>query len=194
VIPAKPMVVALPLTLLALQARADDVEPPRKGLTAQIVVKSKLPLETSELEWELVLTNEGKSPVRICTLCNGCGGGWKGSYDQTFDPDFWKSGRPRDEEFGKHVVTLKAEESVSLRQLLGGDRGEKYTITAAYQVGKKFAARHKVWEGKVEAKPVVIRAIKLENAKDGDGLRLRCPGVGCPRKSGHLLGSEASRK
>jgi hypothetical protein len=157
---AKPILVALALALLAPQARADDVEPPRKGLAARIVVKSKLPLETNELKWELVLTNEGKTPVRVCTLCGGSGGGSKGRYEQSFAPDFWKSDRPRDEEFDKHVVTLKAGQSVSLPGSLGGYRGEKYTVTASYQVGKEFAARHKVWQGKAEAKPVVIRAVK----------------------------------
>jgi hypothetical protein len=157
---AKPILVALALALVASQARADDPEPPRKGLTARIVVKSKLPLETNELKWELVLTNEGKTPIRVCTLCNGAGGGGKGTYDESFAPDFWKSDRPRDEEFGKHIVTLKAGQSVSLPASLGGYRGEKYTISASYQVRKTFAARHKVWEGKVEAKPVVIRALK----------------------------------
>jgi hypothetical protein len=122
---AEPILVALALALVVSQARADDPEPPRKGLTAKIVVKSKLPLETNELKWELVLTNEGKTPVRVCTLCGGAGGAWKGHYEQSFAPDFWKSDRPRDEEFANHIVTLKAGESVSLPASLGGYRGEK---------------------------------------------------------------------
>ncbi len=158
----KPILLALALALAgSLGVAADaDPEPPRKGLTARIVVKSKLPLEGNELKWELVLTNEGGSPVRVCTLCNGAGGGWKGGYEQTFAPDFWKSDRPADAEFGKHVVTLKRGESVSLPASLGGWRGEKYTISAGYRVGKEFAARHKVWEGEVKAEPFVIRAVK----------------------------------
>ena len=135
-------------------------EPPRKDLTAKIVVKSKLPLETNELKWELVLTNEGRTPIRVCTLCGGGGSVWEGHHEKYFAPDHWKSDRPRDEEFDKHVVTLKAGQSVSLPSSLGGWRGEKYTLMAGYRVGKAFAERHKVWQGKVEAKPVVIRAVK----------------------------------
>lgn len=133
---------------------------PPKQLTAKVVVKSKLPLEANELKWELVLTNVGGTTLRICTLCGGWASGWKGHYEETFAPDFWKSDRPADKEFDRHIVTLRAGQSVSLPARLGGWRGEEYTITAAYQVGKDFAARHKVWEGKAEAKPVVIRAIK----------------------------------
>lgn len=157
---AKPVFVALTLALVASQARGDDPDPPQKGPTAKIVVKSKLPLETNELKWELVLTNEGKTPIRICTLCGGSGFGGEGHYQRSFAPDLWKSDRPADAEFDKHIVALKAGESVSLPISLRGYRGEKYTITADYQVGKTFAAKYKVWEGKAEAKPVVIRALK----------------------------------
>src|SRR5262245_18245153 len=143
-----PMIVALALPVLAAQAGADDPEPASKGLTAKIVVKSKLPLQTDRLEWELVLTNQGGKPVRVCTLCGGGGGAWEGYHEEYFAPDKWKSDRPRDEEFGKHVVTLKAGQSVSLPASLGGWRGEKYTLTACYRVGKAFATRHNVWEGK----------------------------------------------
>jgi hypothetical protein len=161
VIRAKPVLVALALALAVAQARAADPEP-RASLTAKVVVKSKLPLEGGRLEWELVLTNRGGTPVRVCTLCNGWGGGSKEGYRRCFAPDKWKSDRPSDEEFGKHVVTLKPGQSVSLPSSLGGWRGEKYTLGASYEVGKEFAARHKVWHGKVEAKPVVIRALKRE--------------------------------
>src|SRR5262245_43142310 len=92
----------------ARAADDDDPEPGRKGLVARIVVKSKLPLEADRLEWELVLTNQGGKPVRVCTLCGGGGGSWEGHVEKHFTPDHWKSDRPRDEEFGKHIVTLKA--------------------------------------------------------------------------------------
>ena len=68
-----------------------------------------------------------------------------------------------EEDFDKHIVTLKEGESVSLPASLVGYRGEKYTLTASYQVGKEFAARHKVWGGKAEAKPIIISAVKKKD-------------------------------
>jgi hypothetical protein len=158
---AKPIIIALALALVAtLAGAADCPEPPGAELTARIIVKSKLPLETNELKWELVLTNRSKKPVRVCTLCGGMAGGGKEDYKQTFAPDWWKSDRPRDSEFDKHIVTLKPGQSVSLPSGWGGFRGEKYTIKASYRVGKAFAGRHKVWAGEVKAGPVVIRTLK----------------------------------
>jgi hypothetical protein len=154
------LLVALALALAAPPAPADDPEPPSRGLAAKVVVKSNLPLESNELEWELVLTNRGSKPVRVCTLCGGGDGEREGRYERTFAPDWWKSDRPSAARFGESVVTLKPGQSVTLPASLGGWRGEKYTLAASYQVGKEFAARHKVWQGKVEAKPVVIRAAK----------------------------------
>lgn len=155
----KPVLVAFSLSLFASQAKA-AAPAPKKVLAAKINVKSKLPLATNELKWELVLTNEGDELVRVCTLCGGWGGGGTGSVGHTFAPDFWKSDRPRDEDFDKHIVTLKPGESVSLPSSLGGFRGEQYTLSASYEVGREFAARHKIWQGKAEAKPVVISAVK----------------------------------
>lgn len=121
-------------------------------------MKPNLPLKTNQFRWELVLTNRSKKPVRVCTLCGGMASGWKGHYEQSFAPDWWKSDRPRDTEFDKHIVSLKPGQSVSLRGGLMGNRGEKFTIKASYRVGKEFAARHKVWAGKAVAAPAVIPA------------------------------------
>ena len=55
---------------------------------------------------------------------------------------------------------VKEGESVALPASLGGYRGERYTLRASYEVGREFAVRHKVWQGKAEANPVVIRAVK----------------------------------
>src|SRR3954447_9260163 len=123
------------IAVAAPQARADDEPEPRAGLTAKVVVKSKLPLETNQLQWELVLTNRGGKPLKVCTLCGGWGSGGKAGYERTFAPDLWKSDRPSDAALAERVVTLKPGESVSLPGSLGGWRGEKYTITASYRVG-----------------------------------------------------------
>src|SRR5262245_4267083 len=114
------MLVALALTLAAAPAGADDPEPPGRGLTAKVVVKSKLPLQTNKLDWELVLTNRGGKPVRVCTLCGGGGGGSRATYEQTFAPDWWKSDRPTAAQFEEKIVTLKPGQSVSLPGSLGG--------------------------------------------------------------------------
>jgi hypothetical protein len=154
------------LALVAAQANAADCpEPPGSELQARIVVKSKLPLETNELRWELVLTNRGKKPIRVCTLCGGWRSGGKNNHEERFAPDWWKSDRPRDSEFDKHIVTLKPGQSVSLPSSQRGDFGEKYTLKASYEVGKAFAARHKVWQGKAKAGPLVIRTHKPAREK-----------------------------
>ena len=144
---------------LCLPARADDDPEPRQGLTAKIVVKSKLPVE-GDLRWELVLTNRSGKPLRVCTLCGGGGDSGKGTYERTFAPDGWKSDRPSDAQSAAKVVTLKPGESVSLPAALGGWQGEKHTLKASYEVGKEFAARHKTWQGTAKAPAIQIRAVR----------------------------------
>lgn len=140
-------------------ARAD--EKPKKevnGLSAKIVVTSKPLVRSEEIRAELVLTNEGEKPLRLCTLCGGLRSVWAGNYQETFQPDFFKT-PPRPGESASHVVTLQPGKSVSLSFSPGGDPNdvdEKLKIAAAYEVGEEFAKKFDTWVGRVEAEPVVI--------------------------------------
>ena len=59
-----------------------------KGLTAKIVVRGKLPEQIEKLELDLVLTNEGDQPVRLCTLSLG---GYGNQHSQQYlDASEWK--------------------------------------------------------------------------------------------------------
>jgi len=150
-----------------------------KGLTAKIAVRGKLPDQIGKLELDLVLTNEGDQPVRLCTLCvsgitvtnivdsiamrpNG--------YDSSISP----------KELEKHTVTLKPGESVALQLPLNKIRSRpdgKYRIDAAYTVSKEFAETHQTWQGHVhastiielggDAKPVEDK-LKADKIKPGD--------------------------
>jgi hypothetical protein len=152
--------------VLATGGRAAADEKPKKdvnGLSAKIVVTSKQPVQIEEIKAELVLTNEGEKPLRLCTLC----GEWRsvgaGDYKETFKPDFFKSCPPRADESASHVVTLQPGKSVSLSispiNTYGGNPHEvdgKLKIAAGYEVGEEFAKKFDTWVGRVEAEPVVI--------------------------------------
>jgi RNA polymerase sigma factor (sigma-70 family) len=151
----------------ALPAGGDDqpareAEKPKEagGLTGRIVVLSKLPLEGGELKAELVLTNAGPVPVTICTLSGGyrSGDGDRTWFDDTFCPDFWKSDRPRAEEFAKHLVTLNPGQRHSFPILVRGVRGAEgqFKLTASYETGEAFAKQYGTWTGHVKAGPIVI--------------------------------------
>jgi hypothetical protein len=131
-------------------------------LSAKIVVKSKVPLETDELKAELVLSNDGDKPLRVCTLCppNGTrGAGSKGfMVTRYFRPELWGSGKPTAEEFAKHVVTLKPGDRVALpfeERKVRGIQG-KFKIMASYSIGAEFAKEHNIWAGRVAAEPVDV--------------------------------------
>jgi hypothetical protein len=159
---------ALILVVVALGAAVGaEPEKPRDspkavgGLSARIKVKSTVPLETKKVEAELVLTNDGDKPVRVCTLCGEFPTG-KAAYQ--FRPDWFKSDRPSPAMSEKAVVTLQPGKSVSLPFSLGNvDRTkDDYTLTASYEVEDEFAKAHDTWKGRVEAEPVTVKVKKAD--------------------------------
>jgi RNA polymerase sigma factor (sigma-70 family) len=133
-------------------------QPLNKDLSVKIVVKSKLPLQTDELQTELVFTNEGQKPLRLCTLVGHTGSRTDAFDDMTLRPDLWKSEAPPPERSAKEVVTLKPGQSVAIARELLKIRGAggKFEIKVAYEVGQAFGKKHDTWVGRVEAEPVVI--------------------------------------
>ena len=133
---------------------------PFPRLSAEVVVLSAVPLEGGHLRVKLVIRNTGLVVVRIGTLVGHSGGGADGWLGEDWQPDFFKSDGPTPEQSAAQVVTLKAGESWSIPTEWKGVKGKngKVRIEMAYQTGPKFAARHRTWTGRVEAKPVVIDA------------------------------------
>jgi RNA polymerase sigma factor (sigma-70 family) len=142
----------------ASQPEPKQPAPAKAQLSAKITVKSKTPLEGPKLEAELLLTNDGDAPLRLCTLVGHFGSRTDGRDETTYQPDWWKSDSPTDETSAKHIVTLKPGESVAIPLAFGNVRGVKgkFTVVAGYAVGKEFAQKHGTWSGKVMAAPVEV--------------------------------------
>ena len=134
--------------------KTDKPKEALKGLTAKIAVRGKVPDQIEKLELDLVLTNEGDQPVRLCTLCTSpLTAGPTGNFI-TMRPNTDSAISPK--ELEKNTVTLKPGESVALpfpkldKVRTRGVPG-KYKFDAAYDVSKEFAEAHKTWQGHVWA-------------------------------------------
>jgi RNA polymerase sigma-70 factor (ECF subfamily) len=138
-----------------IRAQEEPKETP-KGLTAKIAVRGKVPEQIDGLELDLVLTNKGDLPVRLCTLCTS---------GITIDTVNTISLRPKGndsslslKELEMNTVTLKPGESVSLplpKLDKAGSVAGKYRINASYSVSKEFAEAHKTWQGHVVASMII---------------------------------------
>jgi RNA polymerase sigma factor (sigma-70 family) len=154
-----------------------------RGLTAHIVAPKEVAADDPELKGELVLTNDGDDPVRVCTLTPG-NDGLGGAFGQHFRPDWWKSDSPPLEMSAKKVMTLAPGKSVSfpftIRRVHYKDR-DSFTITGFYAVeDKEFADKLGLWLGKAEAEPVKVTVGKEPAWGEADGgvqARIRTPKV-----------------
>jgi RNA polymerase sigma factor (sigma-70 family) len=159
------------------KAAAAAEAPPEavKGLSARLVVRSKLPLRGEELRAELVLTNQGDQPLRLSTLCSRLADGGPGWGGVTFRPDFWRADPPTPEQSARRMVALRPGDSVTFAIEVGRVRGAegKFTLRAAYEVGDEFARRHDAWAGRVEARPVVIPLDEAPKRREDDYDRLQ---------------------
>ena len=142
-------------------------------MTARIVAPEEISADDPELKGELIVTNDGDAPVRVCTLTPG-NDGLGGAFGQHFRPDWWKSDRPPLEESAKKVKTLAPGQSVSfpfaIRQVHYKDH-DTFTITGFYAVeDKEFADKLGLWLGRAEAPPVKVavrQAPEWGEATDG---------------------------
>jgi RNA polymerase sigma factor (sigma-70 family) len=152
-------------------ARADENTPksdrPKeavKGLTGKVAMKGKLPDQLDKLELEMVLTNEGDQPVRLCTLLIG---GQTVGVPGTTVYNIQLRPNPNAETIPKlienNTVNLKPGESVALRlpklnpitfiDHRAPPRGDgKCTINATYSLSKEFAEAHQTWQGSISGK------------------------------------------
>ena len=140
--------------------RADDKsDKPKespKGITAKLVIRGTVPDQIEKLELDLVVTNEGDQPVRLCTLCSsGTTLTNSGIISISLRPnDHDSSISPK--ELEKNTVTVKPGDSVTLplpkiSNKAQSGRDGKYRIGASYFVSKEFAETHKTWQGMAHA-------------------------------------------
>ena len=170
---------ARPAVASRVVAAAPDDKPPDKpaGLTARIVAPKEIAADEPELKGELILTNDGDAPVRVCTETPG-NDGLGGAFGQHFRPDWWKSDRPPLEASAKKVVALASGKSVSfpfrILRVHYKDR-DSFTITGFYSVeDKEFADKLGLWVGKAEAEPVKVAVGKEAAWGDAvDGVQAR---------------------
>jgi hypothetical protein len=115
-----------------------------------------LPDQIEKLDLDLVLTNEGDQPVRLCTLCSRGITTTPAGNSIVMRPN-GNDASISAKELEKNTVTLKPGESVAIPLLekarIRGDG--KYRISAAYTVSKEFAETHKTWEGHVYANTII---------------------------------------
>ena len=148
-------------TLEIVVTEAADAPPakPKKpaGLTARIVAPTEIASTAPVLKGELVLTNEGKSAVRVCTLCS------EGPlFDFIFCPHQWKSDSPSLDMSAQRVVTLAPGKTVALPFQISRvhykDR-KSLTIKASYFVDKdhNLCKKLNLWSGSAEAKPALVK-------------------------------------
>jgi uncharacterized protein (TIGR03067 family) len=145
-----------------IQKVPDQPNQASNGLSAKIVIKSKLPLvvvpgEMDGLQAELVLTNEGQKPLRLAMLCSYSIGSWKGGCSNLIRPDWWKSDAPPDDKLAEKIVALQPGKTVSFPIGAAGVRGVdgKFKLTAGYEIGAKFAKQHDTWTGELKAEVVI---------------------------------------
>jgi hypothetical protein len=127
------------------------------------VVHRKTPDQNEDLPLDLVVTNEGDEPVRLCTLCTIAATSKEfttsilmrpGGYDPSISP----------QELEKHTVTAKPGESVTIAgpTVTIMPKGEdapgfdgKHRINFSYSVSKEFAEAHKTWQGHISASTII---------------------------------------
>lgn len=136
---------------------------PRVSLIARIDAPAEVAATAPAFTGQLVLTNDGDLPLRVCTL-TPVNDGLGGFFGQHFRPDWWKSDRPPLATSAKHVVTLAPGKSVALpfriARVAYKDR-DSFTVTAFYAVeNKDFAAKLELWKGKAVAKPMTVKVRK----------------------------------
>ena len=123
-------------------------------LSCRIEVPSLTLTQRGTVPASLVLTNAGKDPIRICTLCQGWRGSAGGAYSVGFTPDIWKSDSPTTKQLSEYITTLKPGESYRLPFEIDNLQGakSKTSVVATYGVSDALASKLGVWHGAIGAK------------------------------------------
>jgi hypothetical protein len=134
----------------------------------ELVCELSLPSEVRSVDGyfntNLVITNISDHLIRICTLTQGWRFVGRTDYTEVLRPDFWKSDRPKPEEFPDHVVAIEPGKSISIplkiRYYDEIVRGHPLTISVGYETESEFAKRYGTWSGSIRSKPVMVNVIE----------------------------------
>jgi uncharacterized protein (TIGR03067 family) len=146
--------------LLVLKRTPAPRVPEVGGLSCRLSAPAQLSSDVKKFKVELLLSNVGKNPLRIGTLCQGWRGSGQGWYEEVFRPDRWKSDRPRAADMARQIVTLQPGKIFSFPIELDASNYrhiEFLKIEMGYETAKSFAATHQTWAGSVRANPVLVR-------------------------------------
>jgi len=135
-----------------------------KELSCELSLPSEVRSVDGYIDVSLVITNISDHLVRICTLTQGWRSVGKTDYTEVLHPDFWKSDRPRPDEFPEHIVTIESGKSISIplkiRYYDEIVRGHPLTISVGYEAESAFAKRFGTWSGSIHSKPVTVNVIE----------------------------------
>ncbi len=135
-----------------------EVPPPGQfdtaGLSAKVVIKSKLPLQGTELEADLVLANDGTKPIKLAKTSSRAMNNKVGSIAIHVTPGKAIGEAVVEEE----IVTLKPGETLTLPLAAKDIRplNGKFTLSVTYDIREDFARKHDTWTGPIAARPVEI--------------------------------------
>ena len=135
-----------------------------RELSGELSLPAEVRSVNGHFDASLVITNISDHLVRICTLTQGWRSVGKTDYREILRPDFWKSDRPRPEEFPKHIVTIEPGKSISIPlKITYYDeflRGHPLTISVGYESQPEFGKRYGTWSGSINSKPVTVKVIE----------------------------------
>jgi hypothetical protein len=135
-------------------------------LICEISVLPKVNVVAGWIDASLIIKNVSEEPVRISSLYSGARHIWKGNYQESFSPDWWKTNRPKPERFAEKIVTLSPNETFTIPFKIHYEynaeffRGRPLTISSRYSISPTFAEQYGTWAGSIDAKPVTVNVIE----------------------------------
>lgn len=150
------------LLQISKSKQVEDIE----KLTCEISIPTKVRVLKGWINAKLIIKNVSNEPIKVCALYSGAPQIWRGHYEETFRPDFWRSDRPRPTKFVEKIMSLAPDEEfiiplrINYENHLEFFRGHPLTITAGYSIGNEFAEQYRTWTGRIQAKPVTIDVIE----------------------------------
>ncbi|HUT57366.1 MAG TPA: HEAT repeat domain-containing protein, partial [Phycisphaerae bacterium] len=147
------------------------------GLSARIILPDVIKPVDGAFPARLRLTNNGKQPVRVATLCQAWRSSSKGAFHVSLQPDRWKSDRPTVAQSVKSAVVLSPGESTTLPFEIVDGGGETLHVTASYGVLEEFAKKVNAWFGFLQPARVVLKRTEESELRILPSDQLPLPGT-----------------